>query len=145
MDLVGAVILSAEKVAGICKWYIDSVANYPKDLRLIFIETKSLAVVFEGLQFLQKDNTEDASVVSKLMTSGGPVEESQKIIAALESLLPAPKPPQRDSRGEPKRQKYLSALDSLAWPLKAEKARKYLDDLVRFKSTICLAIEGSVL
>lgn len=59
---VFAIIQTSDRVAGVCKYYIDTVKNYPRELRVIFIETKSIAVVCEGLQFLRQDNVDDAAI-----------------------------------------------------------------------------------
>ncbi|CVL06506.1 uncharacterized protein FPRN_05208 [Fusarium proliferatum] len=134
----------SDRVAGACKYYIDTVKSYPKELRVIFIETKSLGVVCEGLQFLKQDNMDDAAIVARLAGSDGPIAECEKTIKELESLLPSPTLPP-NSTPEARMQRFQLALDALAWIRKSDKAKILLRNLTRLKSTISLAIEGSLL
>ncbi|KAK7414038.1 hypothetical protein QQX98_007070 [Neonectria punicea] len=136
-----AITQIAERVATVCKSYIDGVADYPKDLRAICIETESLATVLRGLRWLDKEDAEDAHIISQLE---GPVEQCKAAIKSLTELLPDPAATPTSTKGA-KRRKLHSALDALAWPLKAERARKLLDELMQFKSTISMAIGGSLL
>jgi len=46
---VFAVIQLSERIASICKIYIGDIDDYPKDLRLMYVEVGSLKVLFEGL------------------------------------------------------------------------------------------------
>ncbi|KAF5010604.1 hypothetical protein FDECE_3235 [Fusarium decemcellulare] len=141
---VFAIIQTSDRVAGVCKYYIDTVKNYPKELRVIFIETKSLAAVCEGLRFLRQDDANDAVIIAGLEGSDGPIEECKTTVEQLESLLPSPDLP-ADSIPETRMRRFQSALEALAWIRKSEKAKILLGNLARFKSTIGLAIEGSLL
>jgi hypothetical protein len=141
---VFAIIQIADRVATICKSYIDAVADCPKELRIIFIETKSLTIVCQGLQFLKQDNAEDKAIITQLAGSDGPIEECEKIVKELESLLPAPTLPANTNR-EARMQKLNSALDALAWARRSGKAQSLLEDVVRLKTTMTLAIAGSLL
>ncbi|KAK7427785.1 hypothetical protein QQZ08_005723, partial [Neonectria magnoliae] len=136
-----AITQIAERVATVCKSYIDGVTDYPKDLRAICIETESLIIVLRGLQWLDKEDAEDAYIISQLE---GPVKQCKTAIKSLTQLLPDPAPTSVTTK-ESKRRRLHSALDALAWPLKAERARKLLDELMQFKSTISMAIGGSLL
>lgn len=135
-----AVIQVAGQVAQVCKSYIDNVQDYPKELRIFFIEARSLEAVFEGLQSLKEDDLQDASIIARLQGSDGPVASCRAVVEALSALIPPP------TNGEESRRRRLrGTLEALAWPLKADKARKLLDELMRHKSTISLAIESSLL
>ncbi|KPM42954.1 hypothetical protein AK830_g3643 [Neonectria ditissima] len=134
------VVQLAGRISKTCKSYIDGVADYPKDLRVICVETESLAIVLQGLQWLDKDDAQDACTISQLE---GPVKQCQETIKSLNGLLPPATLP--TGRKGAKRRKVQSALDTLAWPLKSEKARKLLDELMQFKSTMSMAIGGSLL
>ncbi|KAK0613244.1 hypothetical protein B0T14DRAFT_438697, partial [Immersiella caudata] len=127
---VAAVIQLVDRVAQVCKSYIDGVSDYPKDLRIIFVEVGSLAVVFQGLQFLKEDDNEDALTLSDLGGPDGVIQECRKIMGELSSLLPVPPLPSRvTGNAGHKRRKVravLNALDALAWPLKRENAHKLL-------------------
>lgn len=139
-----AVIQLGERIAHVCKSYIDNVRDYPKELRMFFIEIQSLVIVFQALKVLENGDDEDSSIISRIGGPHGPVRGSQEAIEALHSLLPAPAAPEPNGKSR-KRRTLLSALETLAWPLKAEKARKLRDDLMRYKSTISMAIGGSLL
>jgi len=56
---IAAIVEIANRIASACKSYIDSIQDYPKDLRLIYVETVSLKVVFESLQFLYGGDPDD--------------------------------------------------------------------------------------
>jgi hypothetical protein len=118
-----AVTQLADCVVTVCKAYIDGMKDYPKDLRVIYIEVGSLAVTFRGLQLLKEDDAQDAAIRSRLWADGA-IHECKRIIEDLNTLV---------------------AFDALAWPPKAEKARKLLADLARLKSSINLAIGASLL
>jgi len=139
-----AVVQLADRVATMCKLFIETVNDYPKDLRLIYIETGSLKVVFEGLHFLKEDDPADSVTLQRLQGSDGPIEGCKVAMDKLDQLfLPLP-----ESSGKRKRaniQKLQMTLASLAWPLKAERARRLLDEIMRYKSTINTALQGQLL
>lgn len=141
---VFAIIQMSDRVASVCKFYIDTIRDYPNELRVIFIETKSLAVICEGLQLLRRDNADDAAIIARLAGSDGLIAECEKTVQQLESLLPSPRPPPNSTREVPM-QKFQSALDALAWIRKSDEAKMLLRNLAYFKSNISLAIEGSIL
>ena len=137
------VIQIADRIAGVCISYIDSVKDYPKDLRRIYIEVTSLKVVFQSLHFLDEDDAEDSTALQTLRGHDGPVIGCKKAMAELSELLPHAAP--QLSRQGAKRQKLDTALAALAWPLKRERARKLLDDIIRYKLTISVALTGELL
>lgn len=141
---VTVIIQLTTRIAQVCKSYMDSVGDYPRQLRVIFVEIKSLEVVLQGLQFLRRDDAQDASIISHLEGADGPVQGCKKAIESLNALLPNPTTPPSNSSGKSKKA-LLSALDALAWPLKEKAVQRLLDDLMRFKSTISMAIGGSLL
>jgi Fungal N-terminal domain of STAND proteins len=140
---VVGIIQIADRIAGVCISYIDSVKDYPKDLRRIYVEVTSLKVVFQSLRFLDEDDAEDSTALQTLRDHDGPVIECKKAMADLSELLPRAEP--QISRKGAKRQKINKALATLAWPLKADRARKLLDDIIQYKLTISVALTGELL
>ncbi|KAH7150439.1 hypothetical protein B0J13DRAFT_594736 [Dactylonectria estremocensis] len=102
---------------------MNSAKGYPRELRVIFVEMKSLEIVLQGLQFLHTDDIDDACIVSQLEGAEGPIQGCKTIIQSLSALLPDPTKPSSHSE-DSKRRRLLSALDALAWPLKAERTIK---------------------
>ena len=139
-----AVVQLADRIASVCKSLIETVEDYPRDLRLIFVETGSLKVIFESLHFLNEDDPVDSATLRRLRGSNGPVESCKTAMDELNQLFPTLPLPGSKRRGT-KRQKLQNVLTSLAWPRKAEKARKLLDEIMRHKTTINIALQGQLL
>jgi hypothetical protein len=143
-DSIGSVLQLAERVANVCKWLIETVQDCPRDLRLIFVETGSLKVIFESLGFLNEDDPADSATMRRLRGSDGPVEGCKVAMDQLDQLFP-PLPSPNSKRKREKGQKLQTTLTRLAWPLKADRARKLLDEIMRHKSTINVALQGQLL
>jgi hypothetical protein len=143
-DSISAVLQLAERVASACKWLIETVQDYPRDLRLIFVETGSLKVIFESLHFLDEDDPGDSATLRRLRGSEGPIEGCKAAMNQLDQLFPSLPIPSPERKGV-KRQKLQMTLARLAWPLKAERARKLLDEIMCHKSTINVALQGQLL
>jgi hypothetical protein len=138
------VVQLAERIASVCKSFIEEVQDYPRDLRLIFIETGSLKVIFESLHFLNEDEPADSATLQRLRGANGPVEGCKTAMDQLDQLFPSLPLPGSKRKGA-KRQRLQTSLASLAWPLKADRARKLLDEIMRHKSTINIALQGQLL
>lgn len=140
---VVAIVQIIDRVAGACKSYVDAFHDYPRDLRLIYVETLSLKAVFQSLDFLDPNDPDDAAVLQALKNPDGPVKGCKEVLGDLDKLLPRALP--QISRKGGKRQRLDSALVALAWPLKSERARKLLDDLMLHKSTISMMLDGKLM
>ncbi len=139
-----AVVELSGHIASTCKSLIETIQDYPKDLRLIFVETGSLKVLFEGLSFLKEDNPTDSATLQRLWGADGPVAGCKAAMDQLARLLSQyPPPVSKDKKA--KGRKLHTTLASLAWPLKAERARKLLEEIMRHKSTISVALQGQFL
>ncbi|KAK3314027.1 hypothetical protein B0H66DRAFT_537277 [Apodospora peruviana] len=134
----------ADRVASICKFYIGKVDNYPKGLRLIYIEVGSLKVLFEGLSFLDLKNQQETAVLGALQGEDGPIQGCRRAVEELETLFP-PVPLASSSNRRLKKEKLRMALAGLAWPLKAASAKRWLDEILQYKVTISLALIGQLL
>ena len=139
-----AIIQVADRIIGACKSYVSSVRDAPSDLRSILLEISALKTVFENLQFLNSCNSPCSPIVDSLCGADGPVEGCLLSVNELAGLFP-PDDVHVAGQGQLKRRKIKSNLVSLAWPLKETKARKLLDDILRYKSTITLALTTDTL
>lgn len=140
---VFAVIQLADRVANICKFYIGKVDDYPKDLRLIYVEVGSLKVVFEGLSFLDQQDAQESAALRALQGEDGPVERCKKAVQALEKLFP-PVPLGSSSSRRLKKERLRMALAGLAWPLKESTAKKLLGEIIQYKTTISVALQSQL-
>lgn len=139
---IASFIQIAGSIASVCKAYIGSVRDCPKDLRLIYIETTSVKLIFESLQFLNEDDLDDSKATRILFHPDGPIIGCGRAMVELNGLLPALSTAQ-PSNGS-KRQRLSPFLVALAWPLKATKARRLLDEIMNYKSTITMGLTGEL-
>ena len=134
-----AVIQIANSITKLCKFYIENAGDATTDLRSILLETSTLKTVMKTLNFLATCETAKSTLIEDLSRKDGPIEGCRHAIIGLESLL------QVDSEHSPskdrsKKHKVKVTFAALAWPLKANKAKRLLDEITRYKSTIMLAI-----
>ena len=134
-----AIIQITDRIVGLCKHYITTVQDAPSDLRLILLETSALKTIFENVNFLTASDSGVSNIVNGLSGVDGPIEGCLKSVTRLEKLFPSDFT-QGTGRNRSKKQKVKATLAALAWPLKETKARKLLDELSRYKTTIILAI-----
>ncbi|KAL6713228.1 hypothetical protein ACLMJK_009349 [Lecanora helva] len=137
-----AIIQIADRVIGQCKFYIETTCNAPSDLRAILIETSALKTILENLNFLTACDGPFSAIVRSLSGADGPIEGCLRTAAELEKLFPSDTS-QMTGRKDSKRRRLDSALRALAWPLKESKAKKLLDEMMRYKTTISLALTTS--
>ncbi|KAF5012593.1 hypothetical protein FDECE_1360 [Fusarium decemcellulare] len=138
-----AIIQISDTVLRACKSYIDAFQDYPKDLRLIYVDISSIKAIFEALNFFDPDDSQDSAVLAALLRPDGPVEGCKRAIGELNQLLPRAVPQIKTRKS--KRQKLDAALVALAWPLKCDKARRLLDELNSYKATISMAFTGQLM
>jgi hypothetical protein len=133
-----AMIQIADSTISICKRYITTVKDAPRDLRAVMIEVGSVKSVLEVLESLVQGGGHDAPLIlKKLHGSNGPIEGCREALAALDSLFPTAA---QFESSNGKRKKILLSLDNLAWPFKESKARKLIEDIGRYKLAISLAL-----
>jgi hypothetical protein len=133
-----AIIQIADRLTGVCKSYIETVHGAPSDLRVILIETSTIKVILQNLQFLISCNP-NLLTLDSLSGGQGPIEGCRKAIVELERLLP-PESAITQGRNESKRRKVKATLKALAWPLKENKARKLLREMIEYKTSINVAL-----
>ena len=134
-----AIIQITDRIVGLCKFYIETVNNAPSDLRLILLETSSLRTIFKNLDFLIVYDSGVSSIVSSLASVDDPIEGCLKSIIQLEKLFPS-NWIRNTGQSPSKKRKVRATLATLAWPLKEGKARKLLDEISRYKTTVTLAL-----
>ncbi|KAF2111651.1 hypothetical protein BDV96DRAFT_581488 [Lophiotrema nucula] len=136
---VVAVIQIADRVVGVCKYYLGHVKDAPADLRAVLVEISSVKSLFENLQFLSKCKQGYSKAVSSLDGPDGPVERCRVAVKALEDLFPSDLIQQTNSNRW-RRKKVKATLAALAWPLREKKAKTLLAEIGRYKSAISLAL-----
>ena len=136
---VVAIIQIADRISGLCKFYIETVRDAPSDLRVILVETSALKTILENLNFLTACDGPDSTAARRTSGADGPIEGCFRTVTELEKLFPSDSVRTR-GRKSPKKRKLDSVLRALAWPLKESKARKLLDEMMRYKTTISLAL-----
>lgn len=133
------VIQLSERVVSLCRWYVTSMKDAPKDLRTIMMEAGSVRSVVSNLEFFMSTWAADdmLGILKGLEGPEGPIEGCRKALAALEKMFPSEVA--GNATGTKRRATTISYA-KLAWPFKEDKARKILDDIVRYKATISLAL-----
>src|SRR5438034_6514515 len=103
----------ADRIVSVCKDYISTVRDAPKDLRAIMIEVGGVKSALEVLQFLISQEGDDkASVILETFRSSeGPISGYRQALYGLDSLFPQA---ECNTTGG-KRRKILT---NLAWPFK---------------------------
>jgi hypothetical protein len=137
------IILISTSIVSVCSDYIRDVKDASSDLQKIMLEVAAVKGIFEALRLLlppsgdtnsvalhQNDNERSYSFLR------GSIDGCARELTALEALFPKTE----DRSYDRKRRKCLLSLSSLAWPLKAHRAKKHLDDISQYKATICLAL-----
>jgi hypothetical protein len=131
-----AVIQISERIIGLTKHYIEAVHDAPRDLHVIRIEASTLKAVFESLKLLQDSEHALSTNLKKLGEEDSAVGGCRRSVSELEKLLdPTPQP---TSGG--RRRKIQATLNNLAWPLKQDRAKKLLEEILRYKTTITLLL-----
>jgi len=125
-----AVIQLSAKVLELAKFYIETAREASSDLRSILVKTSTVNAIFTSLDFLSSHPTGSSSQLTQLSEPGGIVHRCREILCELESLLPAD-PDQGGSQDAKKtiKDRARRCRDALAWPLKASRAEKLLNDL----------------
>lgn len=137
-----AVVQAADRIAQLCRYYIGAVDDYPKDLRLILIETSTLKALLDNLKFLIDSDGDSSPILESLDGEEGPIAGCRRTVSELELLFPASS---ATTTQKPKPKRVKITLAQLAWPFRQEKARALLAQLVQHKTTINTAISSEAL
>ena len=133
-----AVIQISTKIISICSDYVRDVKDAPSDLQKIMFEVAAVKGIFEALSLLlpPRDNPNAAVSPQSYTLLSDSVDGCARELESLESLFPK----SEDCSSGLRRRKYSPLLSSLAWPLKAHRAQKHLENLLQYKTTISLAL-----
>jgi hypothetical protein len=140
-----AVVQMADLIVSVCKFLIGTAQDYPRDLRLIYVETGSLKIIFEGLSFLDHEDPADWTALKALQGDSGLLERCKNAVAELDRLFPPLPLSIGSKRKRGKKETVRMVMGSLAWPLKADKAKRLLDEIMQYKSTIGMVLQGQLL
>ncbi|KAK0670971.1 hypothetical protein QBC41DRAFT_345003 [Cercophora samala] len=157
-----AVIQITERVITVCRSYIQHVKDHPKEIRVILLEVSSLKAILENLPFLNSDtsDSEDSAIFATLLREDGLVSSCKDVLEKLERLIsPSDPSPDDPAHAGSKRKWILNHLPDymkpgdhvqeqfkrLRWPAQASRARGMLEEIMRYKTTISLAIGGEAL
>jgi len=133
-----AIVQISKTIISSCQLYIDAIDGAPSDLRVILIEVSTLKGIAKSLQYLTQPNVANSALLNQLTEVTGPIEGCKNALKELEGLFP-PAAVSTKNKGS-KRRKLNTAAAALAWPLKAGKAKKLLQEIVQHKTTINLAL-----
>lgn len=129
-----AVIQISDRIISSINFYVEALNNdLLSDLQVILTETTAIRTAFKKLQSLDGNG---------LQALSEPVTQCEILLKALEGLLP-PTPTgnvQATGNRPQKRRKLEVTKLTLAWPLKEQRAKKILDNIGRYKSTIHLLL-----
>ena len=136
----------ADRLIGLCRYYIGTAVDTKKDLRAILIEVSSLKGVLESVQALAAADPDDSAALQMLNGEDGPIQGCQRTLGELERHFPT-KTEQAETETREKgdeshgsHQKTLQVVRALKWPFHEKKARKLLDEISRYRATINLAL-----
>lgn len=143
-----AICQIADRLIGLCKFYIETVKDAPSDLRKILVELSALKTIFQDLEFLKRCDSKLSAVLESMAGSDGSIGACRQAVADMEKLFPQDSVNTHGSAGRASKKKkvsYMVTLTELAWPLKASKAMKLLQDILTHKTTITLALTANSL
>jgi hypothetical protein len=139
-----AIVQISDRVISSCKFYIQATSDTPSELRAILVEVSTLKSVLETLHFLQTCSHDTPALWKQLSDQNGPLEECRRSIVELEKLFPSDKSHPAATRSDSKRRRLELLGASLAWPLKARRARELLDVIIQQKTMINLALTAEL-
>ncbi|KAF2647623.1 hypothetical protein K491DRAFT_699509 [Lophiostoma macrostomum CBS 122681] len=127
------------KLVKTCKSLIETAQDAPRELRQIFIEVSSLKTVLENFDFLSQPGL--SSTAQMLADPDGVVEGCRSTVDELAKELDQLSLA-RSSNAHPGKRRRIET--SLKWCMNASKTRKLLDETIKHKTTISLALLGEV-
>lgn len=136
---VSAVVQLADRVIGLCKFWIEAVRDAPSDLRSILLETSMLQTILSNLEFLVSCDDASSTVLSSLAKENGPIDCCHQVLKNLVKLVPD-NSAYMDHGSLSTRDKMTTMATRLAWLFKQSEARKLLEELGRYKTVITLAL-----
>jgi hypothetical protein len=143
MASIIAVIQISDRVIEMAKYYIESSSDTPSDLRVILVEISTINSILKSLEYLHQHGYITPELWSQIAGLHGPIEGCRRSITELEKLFPSDSvpllAPEASARSSKKR-KVKVALATLAWPLKATRARQLIQNIAQYKAVLNLAL-----
>ena len=135
---ITAIVHISSSVIKLCNTYIKAVRDAPSDLQLIRIEVSALVDILNVLSStIEKDSTVASHFDEEQVTMKG----CRRAISEIEQLFPSATEPPPATKNKPsKSQRAHIMMTALAWPLKANKASRLLNEVIHFKTTIIAMI-----
>ncbi|KAK6064699.1 ankyrin repeat protein [Seiridium cupressi] len=130
-----AIVQIADRVIGLCKYWIEAIRDAPSDLRSILLETSMLQTIFKNIEFLITCGDALSTTISDMLDPNGAIEHCRKTLMELTNLIPL-----EDVFAAHNSMSRTMMLARLAWPFRENKARKLLQELGRYKAAIGLAL-----
>ncbi|KAM7215691.1 hypothetical protein V8F06_008982 [Rhypophila decipiens] len=126
-----AVVGLADQVIKLCHGYIQSVENFPRDIRMILIVISALKDIFQNLLFLNEHDAHCSAMLTSLLGQDGPISACRASMASLELCLC---PEMVDSAN--KRRRLKLSLESLAWHFKETRVRQAMDEIRLYRAKL---------
>jgi hypothetical protein len=145
MASVIAIIQISDRVISLTKYYIESTSGALSELRVILVEISTLNAIFKSMEYLHKCDHTSPALWSQIAGPDGPVEGCRQSVKGLEDLFPSKSitlPAQNGQPSRAKNRKIDALLNTLAWPLKAHRARDLLQKIAQYKALINLALSA---
>ncbi|KAI4214314.1 MAG: hypothetical protein LQ351_003067 [Letrouitia transgressa] len=83
-----AILQIADRVTGVCKFYIENVKEGSSHLRAVLLEISTLRTIFKTLDYLIARDDGVSMIIEGLAGDDGPIEGCRKAITELENLFP---------------------------------------------------------
>ncbi|KAL9948597.1 hypothetical protein ACHAQF_006016 [Verticillium nonalfalfae] len=144
VSIIAIVDLSA-KLASHCKFYVENVKDARADFRKLLIEITSVGNAVDILKFLiEYDPDFESDQLLSLSGESGSIAGCLDALTKLEAMLPPSEDIDSGNSCPSMKSRMKNIATRLAWPLKKTRAMGLLDDIMRHKATIKLAMIGDI-
>lgn len=127
-----AIIQITDRIIGLCKFYTESMHDVPTDLRIISNEVTALKGTLEIIEAGPPRENADSL--------DGVISSCNRALVELQKLFPTEHIEAIAGSERSKRRKLNAVKETLAWPFKAGKAQKLLDEIMQYKISMNLAL-----
>jgi len=83
-----AIYQIADRLIGLCKFYIETVQDALSDLRKILVEMSALKTIFQDLEFLKSCDSKLSAVLESMAGSNGSIGACHQAVTDIEKLFP---------------------------------------------------------
>ncbi|EEY23665.1 ankyrin repeat protein [Verticillium alfalfae VaMs.102] len=143
-SIIAIVDLSA-KLASHCKFYVENVKDARADFRKLLIEITSVVNAVDILKFLiEHDPDFESDQLLSLSGQSGSIAGCLDALTQLEAMLPPSEDIDSGNSCPSTKSRMKNIATRLAWPLKKTRAMGLLDDIMKHKATMQLAMIGDI-